>query len=253
MLTDTDRAWRKWGESDPYYAVLSASKFRRATAAEHEAEFFESGVRHAVEVLETLDRHFGRLQRGRVLDFGCGVGRVAIPFARHFEQVTGLDVSEAMLNETRRNLARFGATNVSLALSDDRLSQAGDGFDLVHSYIVLQHIPVRRGLAIISELLRRTAPGGGVALHVSLRRNHGPLQRIFYQARHRLPLAQLAANLATRRRWNEPRVQMNEYDLPRLLELFVAHGIGRTLVVPEQHGQYCTALLFGRRTPGGED
>ena len=35
--------------------------------------------------------------RGRVLELGCGTGRVLIPLARVSRRVTGLDFSDAML------------------------------------------------------------------------------------------------------------------------------------------------------------
>ena len=44
----------------------------------------------------------------RTLDFGCGVGRVAIPLARRFEHVVGLDVSPGMLTRAAEAAQRQG-------------------------------------------------------------------------------------------------------------------------------------------------
>jgi len=58
-----------------------------------------------------------------------------------------------MLAEARRNMEEMNIANVTLVGSDDRLSQVPGSYDLVHSHIVLQHIPVRRGMGMIGELL----------------------------------------------------------------------------------------------------
>ena len=43
------------------------------------------------------------------------------------------------------NAERLDVANAEFALADDRLSKAPGEFDFVTSYIVLQHVPVRRG------------------------------------------------------------------------------------------------------------
>ena len=57
------------------------------------------------------------------LDFGCGVGRLIIPFARVFEHVTGVDISPAMLEIAQRNCLEQGIHNVEFVRSDDELSR----------------------------------------------------------------------------------------------------------------------------------
>ena len=56
-----------------------------------------------------------------------------------------MDVSPSMLAEARRNCEAHGVANVSLVPVRRQLSGAEGEFDLVHSYIVLQHIEIRRG------------------------------------------------------------------------------------------------------------
>src|SRR5262245_42954499 len=43
---------------------------------------------------------------GDILEIGCGSGRVLIPIAREGHRITGLDVSAAMLDKCRDELAR---------------------------------------------------------------------------------------------------------------------------------------------------
>ena len=44
-----------------------------------------------------------------ILEYGCGVGRLALPLARRAASMTAVDRSPAMLNIARREAARQGA------------------------------------------------------------------------------------------------------------------------------------------------
>ena len=134
---DTDTEWEKWGERDPYFAVLTDPKFRSANLSdEARREFFDSGRLHVNHVLDACQRYVNpQFSRGSVLDFGCGTGRLALPFAEQFEHVTAVDVSQAMLREARRNAEAAGLKNITWLPSDDSLSAVQGRFDLVHSVI----------------------------------------------------------------------------------------------------------------------
>jgi SAM-dependent methyltransferase len=97
----------------------------------------------------------------RALEIGCGPGRMTRPFAAEFGEVWALDVSPAMLETARERLA--GRPNVRLHLgSGYDLAGIGDArFDLVFSYIVFQHIPVREAIeTYVREAARVLKPGG---------------------------------------------------------------------------------------------
>ncbi|MFT3967500.1 MAG: class I SAM-dependent methyltransferase [Sphingobium sp.] len=243
-MADSDRNWKAWGERDPYYAVLTHPRFRSEEIEASREEFFASGRAYVDDLLVRLDRHFGGIPRGRALDFGCGVGRLTIPLATHFAAVTGLDISSAMLAEARAN---SGGLPIDYRLSDDSLSQADGAFDFVLSCIVLQHIPVARGLALIEGLLSRVAPGGGCALHVSVRRRQTRRQRLLYAIRHHVPGGQAMMNLASGRQADAPVMQMNEYPLAEVVRLFHRYGFLELLTRFDDHGDCDTVLLMGRR------
>src|SRR5262249_15948332 len=101
----------------------------------------------------------------RVLDFGCGVGRLVIPLAKRCGQVVGVDVAQSMLAEARSICGKLGLTNVRLHRSDDRLTGVEGAFDLAHSYIVFQPIPGRRGMALLKRLLALVDDNGVCVLH----------------------------------------------------------------------------------------
>jgi trans-aconitate methyltransferase len=162
----TDEAWRQWGERDPYFAVLTDPRYRRGSlddALRH--EFFETGRHHAQYVLQQCRRVAGAgFAPARVLDFGCGVGRVTLALAEHVPLVVGLDIAPAMLAEAQLNAQQRGCANVEWVLSDDALSRVAAPFDLIHSCITFQHIDVPRGRILFARLVGLLGEGGVGAL-----------------------------------------------------------------------------------------
>src|ERR1700733_2512426 len=110
----TDTAWEQWGQRDPYFGVITNPKFRIVAIDENKKrEFFESGESDVHRVMTSIHKFIDPAFTPRmVLDFGCGVGRVLIPFARIAEQAVGLDVSPSMLQEARRNCDERQLSNV---------------------------------------------------------------------------------------------------------------------------------------------
>jgi len=244
-IDDTDRQWERWGRQNPYFAVTSKDSYRRELFEGHRAEFFQTGEILISDVLNQLERTMGReVERRCALDFGCGVGRLVIPLAARFERVVGVDVSPSMLREAGKNCDRLAIHNVEFHLSDDSLRLLTQRYDFVNSYAVFQHIPPRRGYKILDRLLGLVAPTGGTMIHLSLRRRSSKLKKIVYFTKHRVPLAVVIFNVLQGKRWNEPLMQMNEYDLPELLKIFARHGMQNVQVTLELHGDDLTARLL---------
>jgi SAM-dependent methyltransferase len=175
-LFDTDLQWQRWGEQEPYYGVITQEMFRRDKLNDEALQlFFNSGRAHARHVLKLCRHYFGAdFVPRRVLDFGCGVGRLLIGFSEWAEQVVGVDISEAMLAEARKNCDAHGLKNIVLVRSDDQLSQVEGEFDLVHSTIVLQHINPQRGRDIFARLIERVCPGGVGSVHLTYAKAYLP-------------------------------------------------------------------------------
>ena len=263
---DTDAEWEKWGSRDPYFGVLTHDRYRSTvlTAAAYN-DFFESGRLHANQVLASCRRHFGvAFDPQRVLDFGCGVGRVLIPFSEVCATVVGTEVSGSMLAEARRNCARFGVTNAELLLADDTLRAVEGEFDLVHSTIVLQHIESERGLDLIARLVERIAPGGGAAIHVTYGRDYGrcrygrPLpdaperssppslyRRVRSVVRGAIRPA-VRAPERPRDAGGDPVMMMYHYDLSRIAYIFHAAGATEFHAEFTDHGGELGVNLFAR-------
>jgi ubiquinone/menaquinone biosynthesis C-methylase UbiE len=108
-------------------------------------EFFRSGeINVANEVMTDMVAICGG-QRSpldlRMLEIGCGVGRMTRMLARIFGHVTGVDISEEMIRQARENTVDLN--NVDLVVGDGcTLTGLPDAsYDFAYSFIVFQHIP----------------------------------------------------------------------------------------------------------------
>lgn len=64
------------------------------------------------EVLDLLVRKFHLDGSSRVLDFGCGTGQIALPLSARVQEVVGVDISQEMIEEARRQAQEQGAKNI---------------------------------------------------------------------------------------------------------------------------------------------
>jgi ubiquinone/menaquinone biosynthesis C-methylase UbiE len=116
--------------------------------------------------------------RGRVLDVGCGTGRLlaqlhaALPAARLY----GLDLSAPYLARARR--VAGAAPDLSLVADNAEAMPFADGtFDAVASSFLFHELPRDARRRVARELVRVTAPGGTIAIVDSAqRRDGGPLE-----------------------------------------------------------------------------
>lgn len=244
-MLSTDKAWAKWGRDDPYFGVLADERFAAARIAGSREEFFATGRAYVTGLLTQYEHHFGPLHRTRALDHGCGVGRLTLPLAAAFAEVIALDIAPAMLAEAAINAAAAGVANITFATADDALSQATGQFDFVNSHLVLQHIPVRRGLTIIDALVDRVAPGGGFHVQVSLRTDRGGPRRLYWASAN-IPGVKILQNILARRAWNAPAMQMNDYPLGEIVARLAARGIKDLLIVTERQPRFMSCSLIGR-------
>ncbi len=108
---------------------------------------------------------------GPVLELGCGTGRVLIPTAKAGVQITGLDLSEHMLDICRQKLVGEPAevqARVRLVHGDIRSFNLGSGFRLVTiPFRPFQHlITVEGQLACLACVRSHLVTGGRFVVEV---------------------------------------------------------------------------------------
>ncbi len=159
-------------EHAEYYVLTGIGRSAGPAAIE---QFFESGREAAAAVM----RDVADLLPGHelVVEFGCGVGRLLIPMARHFDRLVGVDIAPTMIEKLNANCRRFDVQNVTGVLADEPWERSCSA-DLIYSWLVFQHI---EDIGIIEDALSRLAAAlqpRGVALLQFDTRPRSPASRL---------------------------------------------------------------------------
>lgn len=174
---DAVRRW--WAEfpmtyGDEHGNTLYGAGSERTEAELGSREFFENADATFYRWNEPLHGPGGPFSRlfdypayhgKRVLEVGCGMGCMAMNWARQGAVITAVDLNPVAVAQTRRRFEIFGHSGEIREADAARLPFADDTFDYVYSWGVLHHSP---GLAdSLAELRRVMKPGArlGVMLY----------------------------------------------------------------------------------------
>ncbi|MDR6190739.1 methylase of polypeptide subunit release factors [Agrobacterium pusense] len=244
----SDTQWLEWGRKNPYYGVYSEDRFHTSNIEATKGEFFATGEANVSWMLGRAEQYFGPLGKGRVLEFGAGVARMSIPLASRFETVIGVELSPDMRAEAVKNCQLYNVKNVEIVPSDDDLSHASGEFDLVLSYIVLQHVDARRGVMLIDKLLSKVGPNGVAILQASVKRPERRLSdRLRYHLRHNVPVLAATYRFLRGKGWNTLSMRMSEYDPIAILAAFSRNGMKDVLLSEHYQGDVLTFHFTARK------
>jgi ubiquinone/menaquinone biosynthesis C-methylase UbiE len=105
-------------------------------------------------------------QTGRVLELGCGTGRIAAPVARAGARLVGIDRSGPMLERARKRFARAGLAGRALLVRGDIRHlpfRSRRPFSLVMApYGILQSLTRERDLQATLDAVARVLERGGL-------------------------------------------------------------------------------------------
>ncbi len=170
MQQSMGRFWDRRARENAFFFVDDRLDYRHPDTE----RFWVDGERDLAALLGLLGVSIGA--EDRILEIGCGVGRLTRALARAGCTVVALDVSEVMLELAREHNPDL--SNVEWVLGDGfGLSAVGAArFDVCISHVVFQHIPDPEiTLGYVREIGRVLRPGGWTAFQVSNdRRLHTP-------------------------------------------------------------------------------
>lgn len=132
-------------------------------------------------------------QGTRVLEIGCGTGTLTTLMAAHGAQVTAIDISPPMLNETLRKVTtanlgdRVTVQHMDATLIGDRFPPAS--FDLIVATLVFSELSPNEQRHVLKACVRLLAPGGRLLVADEVIPGHGPTRLLYYLVR--LPLTVL--------------------------------------------------------------
>lgn len=139
--------------------------------------FVRQGTQMAIAIRDAIERFSGRpIGEQRILDFGCGVGRVAMPL-RHFcgKPDVCVDVDPVAIRYLRTQLPDVGCRVTKF---DPPLPFRDNAFDVVFSVSIWTHLTADSSEAWLTEMTRILRPGGLALLTTSnypvlgIRRSH---------------------------------------------------------------------------------
>ncbi len=150
-------------ENDKYYIV--SKKGTKIT----DDEFRQTGEENYNEIVindTILQERLKPLSDKKVLDIGCGIGRLSEFFAKDFKEVEGIDISDEMIKKAKERLSNLN--NVNFTATDGVHYPFSDNyFDLVFSYIVFQHMPSEEIIEEnFKEALRVLKPNGIIKIQI---------------------------------------------------------------------------------------
>jgi SAM-dependent methyltransferase len=159
--TVLEKMRREWDER-----ARENARYYVATASENwtDEDYFESGrINVSDEVLtDMINVCQGKdPKQMKVLEIGCGSGRITRALAEIFGEVYAVDISGEMIRQARETLKNTPNAHVFQNNGTD-LSVLGDiQVDFAFSYIVFQHIPSRQVIqSYVREVARVLRPGG---------------------------------------------------------------------------------------------
>jgi 2-polyprenyl-3-methyl-5-hydroxy-6-metoxy-1,4-benzoquinol methylase len=250
VLTTPDAAFDGFAAREPYFAIVTDPKFLRAnlTPAD-EREFFFTG-----EAL--VDRMFAIIEAGlmpgfapvSMLEYGCGLGRLAIPLSRRPGSVTAVDRSPVMLELARREAERRGAGHIAFEALNV-FHATSRKFDLVVCYHVLQRLTRQQGKSLLRALVDRISPGGVGVFQWPLATGASAGVQVTRWAREYLPGVNRVINRLRDKSSGDPFIPTHAHSLDDVLSVVKAAGCG-THVLFEQSDGLDYAIAFARK-PGG--
>ncbi|MBK8024583.1 MAG: class I SAM-dependent methyltransferase [Chloroflexi bacterium] len=117
--------------------------------------------------------HLGLTPDQRILDMGCGTGRHALELARRGYPVTGVDLSDGMLDQARQAARSEGIISVTFQQADATRFTTDDPFDRIYcvcegslGLIGSGSDPHEHDMAVLRNLYNALKPGGRMLITV---------------------------------------------------------------------------------------
>jgi SAM-dependent methyltransferase len=154
--------WDRRADEDAFFFVDNRLQYR----APDLERFWSDGERDLAKLLGVVGAELK--PSDRVLEIGCGVGRLTRSLSTQVASVCALDVSERMLALAHQHNA--GLSNVEWVLGDGSTLApvASDSVDACVSHVVFQHIPDPDvTLSYVREIGRVLRAGGWAAFQIS--------------------------------------------------------------------------------------
>ncbi|MDO8505053.1 MAG: class I SAM-dependent methyltransferase [bacterium] len=149
-MQQTKTPWNTFAKLDPRFFISTGF-------GKNEDGFWKSGEKTAELLIERVKPFLHDYKMA--LDFGAGIGRIAIPMSHSFKELRAVDVSPKMLELLNDNCSHFEVSNIIPYLDDQTWDDVS--VDFAFSVLTFQHMPdwsdIERYVARIAKCLRGVA------------------------------------------------------------------------------------------------
>jgi len=151
-------------EKAMFQRIYADAQVHRLTDEEKKSAWKESASSSVKQILQGIPYR----SEWKVLEIGCGVGRLIKPMREMFAQVDGVDIAENMIRFAKTYLADGRQNGSALVNNGHDVHELPDrAYDLVFSMIVFQHI---HSLSVVRsyfrDIYRVLKPGGYFRIQV---------------------------------------------------------------------------------------
>ncbi|MGB7329664.1 MAG: class I SAM-dependent methyltransferase [Rubripirellula sp.] len=137
-------------------------------AARYDEKRFTDGAGKRIHRFEMDCLHWGvakATKQSRLIEVGCGTGRLLVELLDKGYDVTGVDASDPMLNQLREKLLQRGVEAELYLAEGAATGRPSDHYDFVYSIRVLnQTESPEYALRMVKELIRIAKPSGHVLI-----------------------------------------------------------------------------------------
>lgn len=167
--------WEEKAKSNPLFAIMSQENFINASSEITEDQlslFYNRGEQFWQRWFQTLFWETNDKKESRILDYGCGMGRITNQAANFSSHTYGVDISKTQIEYAKKYCPNSDRIQFhSLNEKDFTIPLQNDFFDIVYSYAVLQHIKLRSSLGIAIHEMCRVLKKKGI-LKIQIRTFH---------------------------------------------------------------------------------
>lgn len=172
----SNKEWKKWGEIDPLFGVASwENRGKDGSNAWTDKDFYQLGESD----WKDFSRHWEMygVNRESCLEIGCGAGRITMQLASYFNSVHAIDVSEKMIEYSKKHISN-SSVNFYISNGIDIPLPDQSTFSVFSTHVFQHFHSLQVADGYFSEISRVMKPAGTLMIHLPIYK-YPSKQRIF--------------------------------------------------------------------------
>ena len=138
--------------------------FHGITTFSESAETKERNKLEKEEIRERIDFDKNK----RIIDIGCGVGRITLDLAKDVDFIVGVDYSQPLIDIASRNAEELGLTNIEFICASSYDFQHNEKFDVAVLLGLFSYMNDDNVVKTIKNISRHLKKGGNIILKESV-------------------------------------------------------------------------------------